>query len=142
MKHASTRLVLDSWALLSTLYLEQPACEAVEQLLRDANVGKVSLWLNSINLGEIYYSVGRRLGTHVAHDTVVKLRTMPINIDPVDEDFILQAAGYKMQHPISYADAFAVTSAVRHSARLVTGDPELIGLNHIVEIMPLQRQTK
>ncbi len=139
MKLASNRLVLDSWALLSTFYVEQPACETVEQMLLDASKGKVLLWLSSINLGEIYYSVGRRRSLQAANDTISRLRQMPITIDPVDEEIVLQAASYKMRYPISYADAFAVTTAVQHDARLVTGDPELIALSDIVSIEPLQR---
>jgi len=30
----------------------------------------------------------------------------------------------KAQHPVSYADAFVVATAVEYSATIVTGDPE------------------
>ena len=38
---------------------------------------------------------------------------------------MMLAATIKARYPISYADAFAVATAIRHDAPLVTGDPEL-----------------
>ena len=73
-------------------------------------------WLNGINLGEIYYTTGRTDGLQAAQQAVTHLRQLPIIIDPVDEEVVVQAADYKRQHPISYADAFAVATAVRLNA--------------------------
>ena len=41
---------------------------------------------------------------------------------------------HKAQFPVSYADAFAVATAIREQARLVTGDPELRSVAHLVEM--------
>ena len=43
-----------------------------------------------------------------------------------------------MTHPISYADAFALTCAIQHNALLVTGDPELVKLAALVPINDLR----
>lgn len=132
MKRASNRLVLDSWALPASIFEEQPASDVVRQMLFDAGEGKATLWLSAINLGEIYYGAGRRRGRQIAEKMIARLRQMPILIDPVDEEVVLQAAAYKMCYTISYADAFALTAAIRLDAALVTGDPELIAQNNIV----------
>jgi len=43
---------------------------------------------------------------------------------PVPDSLIFQAAEYKAEYSISYADCFVLSSAVEQSAAIVTGDPE------------------
>jgi predicted nucleic acid-binding protein len=40
----------------------------------------------------------------------------------------------KARFPLSYADAFALATAVRFRARLVTGDPEFEAAEDLVEV--------
>ncbi len=47
---------------------------------------------------------------------------------------MIEAAKLKSGRRISYADAFAVTLAVREGATLVTGDPELRGMQDILRV--------
>ena len=42
------------------------------------------------------------------------------------EKRVLQAASIKASHRVSYADAFAVATALAHSTTLLTGDPEIL----------------
>jgi ribonuclease VapC len=44
------------------------------------------------------------------------------------------AARLKAQHPVSYADAFALSTAIREEATLVTGDPDFRTIGSLVEI--------
>jgi ribonuclease VapC len=53
---------------------------------------------------------------------------------PVSNDLIFRAAEYKPQYAISYADCFALASAIEHKAILVTGDPEFKKVEHLVDI--------
>jgi ribonuclease VapC len=48
---------------------------------------------------------------------------------------IFQAAEYKAQYALSYADCFALASAVEHKAIFVTGDPEFKKVEHLVDIV-------
>jgi ribonuclease VapC len=48
---------------------------------------------------------------------------------------IFQAAEYKAQYSISYADCFVLASALEHKAAIVTGDPEFKKVGHLVEII-------
>ena len=50
---------------------------------------------------------------------------MRIQALAVPKGLILEAAHLKGRYPISYADAFAVATAIRLRAPLVSGDPEL-----------------
>lgn len=132
--------MLDSWVLIALLNQEQPASSEVEKLLQTAADGNAFLALSAINLGEIYYIVGRNFGSDAAADFLRNIKQMPIQFLPADETRILAAARLKMAHAISYADAFAVAAAIELKATLLTGDPELFKLSHTVEIQALTRQ--
>jgi predicted nucleic acid-binding protein len=132
--------VLDSWALIALLNQEQPASSEVEKLLQTAAAGNAFLALSTINLGEIYYIVGRNFGSEAAADFLRDIKQMPIQLISADETRILAAASLKMAHAISYADAFAAAAAIELNATLLTGDPELLKLANKVEIQALTRE--
>lgn len=132
-------VVLDSWSLIALTNLEQPAATRVKMILEESARQQVRLFISFINLGEIYYIIGRRRGKNAAEQTIADLHKLPITFVSVDEAFITQAATYKMTYPISYADAFAVTCAIQRNATLLTGDPEIAKLANLVDIELLQR---
>ncbi len=53
---------------------------------------------------------------------------------PCDQELALEAAKIKADFPMAYADAFAVATAVRENATVVTGDPEFAMVEHLVKI--------
>lgn len=132
--------ILDSWALMAFLQKEQPAAMRVRQLMADAKSGATRLYMSLINLGEVYYRLGRIHGQREADDMLERLRRFPLDILPADEETVLVAARWKMKYPISYADAFAAAATEEHQAILLTGDPELIGLKGWLKIEALKRQ--
>ncbi|MDX1414226.1 MAG: PIN domain-containing protein [Candidatus Promineifilaceae bacterium] len=130
----NNRYLLDSWAFMALFSAEQPASKRVEHLLLGAADGNVVLFFSIINLGEIFYLVGRREGIDLAENLTTKIKQLPIQIVPVDEQRVIAAARYKMTHSISYADAFALAAAAEFDAVLATGDPELWALADVVEV--------
>ncbi len=138
----NSRFVLDSWALIALLNKEQPASAEVEELLQKAAEGQAFFALSIINLGEIYYIVGRSRGNQAADDFLDRIKRLPIQIIQADEPRVLAAARLKMAYSISYADAFATAAAIELNATLLTGDPELLLLSDKVEIQPLTREKK
>jgi predicted nucleic acid-binding protein len=50
------------------------------------------------------------------------------------------AAQIKAGNRLSYADAFVVATAQRHSAPLYTGDPEIVALGDLVEVVDLRKE--
>ena len=54
---------------------------------------------------------------------------------PVPNDLIFQAAELKARFAMSYADTFAVASAMEHNATLVTGDPEFRQVEQLIKIL-------
>jgi len=138
----NSRFVLDSWALIALLNKEQPASEQVEKILRMATDGHVYLVLSIINLGEIYYIVGRNRGSNAADEFLAELKRLPIQIIPANEQHVLAAAQLKMTHPIAYADAFTAAAAIELDATLLTGDPEFLNLGKKIKIQHLHRNKK
>lgn len=134
--------MLDSWALIALLNKEQPASDEVEEFLKKAADGRAFLALSTINLGEIYYIVGRNHGSDAAANFLSDIKQLPIRLLPANETRILAAARLKMTHAIAYADAFAAAAAIELNAVLLTGDPEFLLLADKVEVQTLIREKK
>jgi len=84
--------------------------------------------MNEINIGEVYYLVAKRRSVSAADRFLQVLETMPIDAIPNALPDVIEAARLKARHAISYADAFAAATAIRHGAILVTGDREFEAL--------------
>ncbi len=126
--------VLDSFALLAYLQAE-PASLKVKETLKLARDRDAQVFLSLINLGEIVYTVERKLGEDTSREVLQDVLTLPIEISEVTMERVLSAAHIKGKFPISYADAFAVALAQEMTATLVTGDPEFRRVESLVKIM-------
>ena len=129
--------VLDSFALLAYLQ-DEPVASHIEKLLENAGKEKCRLFLSMINLGELLYITERRGSVARAQDALALIRQLPIEIVSVDEQTILAAAHIKANHAISYADCFAVATAIQENATIVTADPEFHSVESIVKVEWLQ----
>ncbi len=126
-----TRKVLDSYALLAYLQGED-AGSAVKDALASSEGGVL---MNEINVGEVYYILARGTGRERADFFLnAVLPNLPIRV--VENDFgdVIQAARIKAGHSLSYADCFAVATAQREDASLLTGDPEFKAVASLVDI--------
>jgi predicted nucleic acid-binding protein len=132
--NVKTPKVLDSFALLAFLNKEA-GFEQVRTLLRTAEAAEEPLLMNEINVGEVFYIIAKARSLEKAEDFLHRLATLPIQ--PVSNTFsdVLAAARVKAQFPLSYADAFAVSTALRSQAIIITGDPEFHTVEHLVEIL-------
>jgi len=125
--------VLNSFALIAFLNRES-GFEKVRALLRDAKASDEPLLMNEINIGEVYYLAAKERSLDKAEEFLRHLETLPIRVLSNTYSQVLEAARIKAQFRISYADAFAVATAQREGAVIVTGDPELRPVAHLVEI--------
>lgn len=126
--------LLDSFAILR--FIQKGAGdEAVKDILEDVRIGKACAMLNVINMGEVIYSVQRRFGLQFKLDVVMNINRLGIVILPVPNDLVFRAAELKACFAMSYADTFAVASALEHDATLVTGDPEFRQVEHLIKIL-------
>jgi predicted nucleic acid-binding protein len=132
--------VFDAWALLAFLQGEEPAATRVRQLLqaRQQSDG-TRLFLSAINLGEGYYIIGRSQGEQEALKTLLDIQRLPLTILSATDERVFAAAGFKIRHRLSYADAFAAAAAAELKAILVTGDPELLALTSEIRLERVAR---
>jgi len=140
------RFILDSWAVLAWLQGE-PQGKLVRDLIgwlegdEEAKgraqrlVGEdgeeLQIAINIINLGEVFYILGRRKGEQEARSTIDELIATGIKVLPATDSLVFEAAALKIRHKMAYADAFAVATAKALNGTLVTGDPELKDLKEI-----------
>ena len=138
-KTSIERFILDAWALLALIQGEEPAASKVLKAINDAERKGVSLHMSWINLGEVYYQVGRRKGITAAKETLEEILVLPVRFHEVGRQDVIRAAETKMKFALSYADAFAVALAQSLDGTILTGDPEIINLDLAVKIEKLER---
>ena len=126
--------VLDSFALLAYFQAE-PAALEVKEILKQARNEDAVVLLSLINLGEIIYTVERKLGRDISRETLQDVLTLPIKMTEITIDRVLSAAHIKANFPISYADAFAVALAQEMAATVVTGDPEFKRVESLINVL-------
>ena len=117
------RYILDSYALLAYFQAE-PAGAKVRNILKEASAGATVTFLSVISLGEIYYIIARKRGEEKAGEITELISSLPVGLVDATKERVLAAARVKAQHPVSYADAFVVATAIEFTATIVTGDPE------------------
>jgi len=117
------KYILDSYALLAYFQAE-PAGAKVRDILKEAATGAAKVFLSVISLGEIYYIVARKRGETEADVITEAISRLPVGLVEATKERVLAAARVKAQHPVSYADAFVVATAIEFRATIVTGDPD------------------
>ncbi len=126
--------IFDSHALLK-FFQKEKGYEKVVHLLEEIRKTGATKYINAINLGEIIYSTKKEFGDQKKLEVLANIERLNFTILPIPNNLIFQAAEYQAQYAISYADSFALASAVEHKATLVTGDPEFKKVEHLVDIV-------
>ena len=125
--------VLDTWAVIA--YLEdEPSGEKIEELIATAHEEQIPIYMSVINLGEVWYTVAREISEEEANTSIKILSDLRIQVENVDWEITQEAARFKSQHKMSYADAFAAALAKVMKAELVTGDKEFKSLEGEIKI--------
>ena len=123
--------VLDAYALLA--YLKKEGGHA--RVLDLMESGDTDLFINSINVGEVFYIFARARGNQAAEYVLnVILPSLPITVVDNSLEDVIEAARLKAVHALSFADCFAAAMAIRERAALVTGDPDFKKLGEALEI--------
>ena len=126
-------LIFDSHALLAFFQGERGAA-TVEKWLRTAQRRAWTAYLCAINLGEILYATKRRFGDRRTLEVLAHIHRLRLTILPVPNELIYQAAEYKADYSMSYADCFLLACAIEQTATIVTGDQEFRKVRHLVSI--------
>lgn len=130
-------LLFDSHTLLK-LFQKEAGHEQVAQLLEQARRMRTKKLLCAINLGEIIYITKRVYDDQKKIEVLAHIERLDFTVLPAPNSLIFQAAEYKAEHSISYADCFALAAAIDQKASIVTGDPEFKKVEHLVNIVWIQ----
>jgi ribonuclease VapC len=125
--------LLDAHALLAFLERERGS-ESVKAALKSARATGTHLLINDINVGEVYYTIARERSDESARSFLAHLERLPIRTVSNSLSDVIEAAGIKARFAVSYADAFAVATARRAKAVVMTGDPEFKAVEGLVAI--------
>lgn len=133
MARKAKAYVLDTWAVIA--YLEdEPSAEQVENLIAGAHEQQISIYMTVVNVGEVWYIIAREVSEEEADNSVKTLRDLRIQFIDADWDLTQEAARFKSQNKMSYADCYAAALAKSKKADLVTGDKEFKALEIEVKI--------
>ena len=115
--------VLDSYALLA--YFERgEGWDTVAQLLADAGADRRALYCCVVNWGEVLYITERAYGPEKADEVDAIMEELPIEWVDADRALTREAARFKVDGGLAYADCFAAGLARQTEGEVVTDDPE------------------
>ena len=125
--------VLDSYALMA-FFEDEPGADFVRGLIHKAVESGTNLLMTVVNLGEVWYSIARTNSLETADQYIHEIKGMGIEIVDIDWTLTRQAAAFKINGSISYADCFAAALAKLRKAELITGDKEFKVLQDEIKI--------
>lgn len=134
MKQEKESYIFDSHSLLK-YFQKEDGFEKVIKLLSYIKENNIAKYLNAINLGEIIYITKREFGDQKKIEVLANIERLNFIILPITNSLIFQAAEYKADYAISYADCFTLASAKEHKAMIITGDPDFKKVEHLVKIV-------
>jgi ribonuclease VapC len=125
--------ILDASAVLA-LFFDEPGAEKLEALLQQAAEADKPLLITAANWAEVLCQMQRKRGEDGAKTAKAFLRTMPLEIAPLDGDLAETAAQLQLEHGFGLARAFAVALSKCKKAYLVTADATLKPLEKLIKI--------
>lgn len=125
--------VLDAHALLAYLQRER-GFPVVRDALAHAATHEQPLLMTVVNWGEVYYTVRRERGQKIADEVCTIIQGFPVELIAVDQALAKQAALFKSDYRMSYADCFAGALAHLRDATVLTGDPEFRSIEKEISI--------
>ncbi|MFQ6114449.1 MAG: type II toxin-antitoxin system VapC family toxin [bacterium] len=137
----NNHFVLDSYALLC-YFGDEDGADDVQDLLNRGRENECTLFLNVVNLAEIYYSVRRQDSSERASEVLSIIEDFPINLEQVDKSLALVAANFKAKFAVALADCFCAATAFNHTATIVTGDPDFEKFEGDISIKWLPRKRR
>jgi uncharacterized protein with PIN domain len=111
---------LDAWAVVAWLD-DDAGSDAVADALQRGRP-----CMSWINAGEVHYVISRAASPDAA-DRVLSQMRADVDLVEVTGTRVLAAAALKAGNRMSYADCFAVATAIERRVPLLTSDPEITG---------------
>ena len=128
--------IFDACALIALLKQEQ-GFDKISALLDEALAGQSVIYMNTINLIEVYYLFYRALGKEQSGLILEKIYTMPVQfIDTIDEVIFAEASRLKAQYAVPLGDAIGLATAFKLNGSFVTADHSDFGKVEQAESIP------
>jgi predicted nucleic acid-binding protein len=116
------KYILDACALLSIARVE-PGHEIVKLIINKANQHEVEIYMNKLNLLEVYYDLIRDKGLKIAEDYIKEtLETKIRVIDDISDQVFRLAGQLKIKYNIPLGDCVLLGQAIVLDAYIVTSD--------------------
>ena len=125
--------VLDTWAVIA-YFEDEPSAQQIADLISTAHEEAIPVYMTIVNVGEVWYTIARELSEDDANGSIKELHDLRIQFVDADWELTLEAAHFKSQNKMSYADCFAAALAKSKRAVLVTGDREFKAVEKVVSI--------
>ena len=117
--------VFDACAVIALLNDENGA-DTVAGLINQAETGADRIFMNGVQVLEVYYDRIYIKGREYAETVLESLYNSPIIIlHEISREMIQEAGRFKASYSMSLGDAFAAATARKFTAALVTGDKEM-----------------
>ena len=102
---------------------QENGADKVKSLLDKAQAGQATVYMNIINLIEIYYLFYRAVGKNSADLILKMIYTMPIQfIETIDDVIFSETSRIKATYAIPLGDAIGLATAIKLGGSFVTGD--------------------
>jgi len=113
--------VLDACALIALVKNEEGA-NVVADIYKNANNGSAWLYMNRINLLEVYYGFYRDKGKEYALDIMRQVEASSVLISEFDRDILLEAGRLKATYKFSLADSIVIAQTILLKVSILTSD--------------------
>ena len=133
MARKAKAYVLDTWAVIA--YLEdEPSAPQIADLIASAHEEQIPVYMTVVNAGEVWYIIAREISEEDANGSIKELRDLRVQLVDVDWELTQEAARFKSQYKLSYADCYAAALAKSKKGELLTGDKEFRILENEIKI--------
>lgn len=114
--------VFDASALIAFLNDEDGA-DKVEEILKKSKEGECLIYINKLNILEVYYGVYREDGREKADEVLAKILGLPlIVIDTLTDEVFKVAGELKAKYKISLADSIVLAEGQTREVQILTAD--------------------
>ena len=133
--------VLDANAVLLFLDPERTKhSEEMKNLFLLAQRGQARLFISVVNLGEVFYTLLKKIGEQRTHH-VIQILQNGVTVVEANLEKTIHAATVKHQYDLGYADSFAAALTLSLKATLVSADPDFEKLGKSLKWLRLPKFT-
>jgi len=113
---------MDACALIAFLS-DETGAETVNKILLEAAGGNATVYMNSLNLLEVYYDIYRKAGKEKAKEQLSMIEKLPVSIrSELSGKVFMEAGRLKASYRISIADSVALAETAVSGGKLLTAD--------------------